>query len=679
MLAIFVCLLQVTLIGAASSALAAWFMTRAPSLSARLGWLGIALSSMTVLAALIDLPRPWTIREPAALAPVFSTRIPEVRVSAHGRPATETPPALTWTLPQLVSGLGQLRREQPGLERDLIVGCSILAWLAGGLFAMRGVLGTLALWQLRATSTLNEDPRLQRQVDQLSERTKVKVCRIYSSSRIHMPCVSWLCPGAIYVPSGFDRWSWSECRAALAHEMAHESRWDAQMRFAADLLLPWVSFHPWMRLLRRQLVLGQELAADQRAAEMLGSVPEYQRGLSMLALRMDSQCDASFSFGVSVSTNNVVRRIKMLSLKMPAVRRWQEMVVASLLLAMGAMTVAWTAKADDTVRVASRTKPVPASRMFVRSPTAPWQTLGAQHGYLAVRPNAILPHFSKEIYDAFLGEVFNTEEVQLEDYGIDGRNVSLITANLTGSVKRIAEEDLDESGQKFNGYAQANAMTLDSQTPIDWPRLAKECFSGFEEGAEPEVATRWLRESMISQGVSKHMSILSKNTGVEESPLVQDVQTTFKTIDGGVIACAMVVPRAELKDLEPEIGVEHDPFGFLPALKMVKCLGVGIDMQDASQQHVKVALMPADGVSAGEVVALFEGCCRRAAGALQALAVVGSSTLEPREQATLAQIIDDIQAAQFQALPADSEGPSLVLWHLKMNVDTGQYLSSLLN
>jgi hypothetical protein len=69
---------------------------------------------------------------------------------------------------------------------------------------------------------------------------------------------------------------------------------------------------------------------------------------------MDSQRTASYS--VSVSTNDVIRRIKMLSSTRPSLSRWQEVVSVAAILFVSGIAAAWTANADEPIRVVSRRK-----------------------------------------------------------------------------------------------------------------------------------------------------------------------------------------------------------------------------------------------------------------------------------------------------------------------------------
>jgi beta-lactamase regulating signal transducer with metallopeptidase domain len=224
------------------------------------------------------------------------------------------------------------------------------------VFLGRCIAGGYWLWQLRNAQRLPEESFIYQELALLSAEcgisfpVDIRTCDLLSS-----PCVSWLSRGTIYVPNNFEQEQPEERSTALAHKLIHEVRRDPQSRFLAELCLSLLCYHPLMLLLRRrQLIFTQELATDRQAAGLLGSLNAYQRGLSLLALRMDSQRTASYS--VSVSTNDVIRRIKMLSSTRPSLSRWQEVVSVAAILFVSGIAAAWTANADEPIRVVSRRK-----------------------------------------------------------------------------------------------------------------------------------------------------------------------------------------------------------------------------------------------------------------------------------------------------------------------------------
>src|SRR5207249_2994090 len=89
------------------------------------------------------------------------------------------------------------------------------------------------------------------------------------------------------LPEDWLTWSESECRAVLAHELAHIQRGDYTSMFVAQFITAFYWYHPLVRWLIRQLRCGQELAADALAVRCVGSSRDYLRTLCRLALHQE--------------------------------------------------------------------------------------------------------------------------------------------------------------------------------------------------------------------------------------------------------------------------------------------------------------------------------------------------------------------------------------------------------
>ena len=62
MISILVCLIQITLITSLTLNASKVFLSISPQLSARMSWLGIALSSLVVVATFVGVQRLWTFK-----------------------------------------------------------------------------------------------------------------------------------------------------------------------------------------------------------------------------------------------------------------------------------------------------------------------------------------------------------------------------------------------------------------------------------------------------------------------------------------------------------------------------------------------------------------------------------------------------------------------------------------
>ena len=108
--------------------------------------------------------------------------------------------------------------------------------------------------------------------------------------------VGWWRP-TVMLPAGWREWSPAELKAVLAHELAHIARHDALWRLVAAFTVALHWGQPLMHWLRRQLLLAQELAADELAAAAMGSKREYLQALAKLALRQDSRLSGNAAGG----------------------------------------------------------------------------------------------------------------------------------------------------------------------------------------------------------------------------------------------------------------------------------------------------------------------------------------------------------------------------------------------
>lgn len=667
MIAILVCISQLTALCLLTLAAAKLCLLRAPQLAAQLSFWGILLSGATVVVACLDLPRPWTL--------IRSTSTSAQMTLTSSNPPTETKhdpdmPSLAWGIPleSVLAELSKLRQSQPVLESRVVKACYVFAFVIGLLFLLRCLVGGWTLVRLWSTCSRNTELELNQQLANILQRNGFwKTPKIYTSTRIHTPCVSWLRRGVIYVPEGFSDWSDVEQQTALAHEWGHEIRWDAQWRFVAELLLSLFYFHPLAGRMRRTLILGQELATDRRAAQMLGSLKRYRQGLSMLALRMDADRKTSFSFGVSVSTNSVVRRIRMLHLKEPKRRPWQEIIVTIVFSLMTTLSIGWTIQADEPLRLASRNKvKPPVASVFQHAPLEPWNELGQQTGYVTARPSQLndFPEYQR-LADFLISHLGEKTGIDFDGYGVKTSNMEILLTNLSGSVTRVPEEKQLEEGKQYTGNLTATAIDMKTHSPVRWSELTKEVVQKVIPLAleQPKAV-----KSLAELGTSNHLCMVSKDSEPVDDMSHRLLQQTYSQVSGGLLTGAFIVPHDDLLDAQQSLSQDKDPFGLLPVLTSTRTLGAGVDLNSADQQHWKLVLLPGDTVSATLLLESVKDVQSRMITIGSAMRLLAPNSDKRSKSGLFAQLAQDVAKADIRVGSLDS-GHMAVFIELKVNID----------
>jgi hypothetical protein len=216
----------------------------------------------------------------------------------------------------------------------------------------------------------------------------------------------WLRP-TLVLPNNWREWDDDECRAVIAHELAHIIRRDVFWRFVAFYAFAMHFYNPLVHWLLRRVILYQELAADAIAADVIGR-SRYLNSLSSLAIRKDNRLIRDDSIGLlPVFSGYLIRRIKLLHSKEGSkgmvIQNRQTIFSAAvslafLLMGLGALATRGIAQppkdAPNVFKGISFTKRVvdgnsrsnPRQEMFHRSSLDP-STIGAgnQNGMVVIR------------------------------------------------------------------------------------------------------------------------------------------------------------------------------------------------------------------------------------------------------------------------------------------------------
>ncbi|MEM7477915.1 MAG: M56 family metallopeptidase [Planctomycetota bacterium] len=597
MISYLVCAIQITAIGFASLLLGRIVLQRAPALSARIGLLGILACSTALLLTATKAPRLWELQSRIAHA--------EQQVESktkHGpRESGLEIPMLEFSLDQPLQILAEFKSKQPDVDRRLRYGAFYLV-LAIGFWALtRFLLGCYALASLIRESSEVASSQIAGELQTLSARHNLsKSIMLRRSGRIATPCICWMRPFTIFVPDGFERWSLLERKTALAHELQHIVRGDAMWRFFSELLACCISFHPVVWLLRREIVAAQEFATDCQAAQSFSNPEQYRKGLSMLALRMDSQSHKPMFLEVSVSTNSVVRRIQMLKKTSKPFATWQNALCVIAMFGIGICTLLCSARADDPVRVASRNKPKPvAAATFAQGAMQPDAFLGAQNGYFAIRPSALSDSKSWSDLLKMIEQDSEGSGYDLESIGLDQRNLKLIHLNAFLHLKVIPESERKEKDHRFTFTAGANGFVVETHEAVDWKQAwdklpIKDIYSAVFQKVQEEIA-----EVFEEAGNSKSFSMVSENAETPDKSTI--LPEMMKLVDGGDIVFSnqvLVAPEvlAELKNSP----ADFDPMEAIPCLERLEAIAFGVDVDSKGDHHIRLALLPKTTSTAAE-------------------------------------------------------------------------------
>ncbi|QDV25719.1 M56 family metallopeptidase [Aureliella helgolandensis] len=600
---------QFTVVLAIANIFVRCLIARSPQLATAVCLLGITLVSIIIPVTLIPFPKftieSWPIA-PFASREVQSPEIPPQPTPLDSSVSMDSSVAAGGgiNLRQLFSNLPLTASLELG-EQPKPASICFFAWcLLAGMGWFRLALSVNALRRLRKQSGHYHNPQLESTLAAWArQHSRNLTFRLLLTDQVPSPCVAWIDRATIYLPSGFENWPEDEQLAVLAHEAAHVFRRDARWRFFFDLMGQWVNFHPLAWLLKRQLVLVQELAADQEAGHLLTS-EKYRTGLCKLALRMDSQPQLSlFSVGVSLSTHSVIRRIKMLgSVKKPQLARWQQFVVVVVVAGMGLSVAFCTAGADEPTRVALRAaKPLAKPPvLFARHTSQPWDEVGVQSGFFRVLPSAAA---QKPLVKQAINEATVELGIGDLDCGVSlTRDFVSWTSNLDFKIADLPLESRN-SGHRFTLSINAYKPALYFDREVDWAEVAHKLPLSNLAGLTNVEALASLLEK---QGHSKTLRMNLSDSSTYDEGDFTIAKSLWPLIDGGVTAA--VFSLAEVAKIDPDYEpVPSSMAVCMQALSHCSFAGVGVDFADAASPcQVRLALVPNVENSAAKIQAQVE-------------------------------------------------------------------------
>jgi beta-lactamase regulating signal transducer with metallopeptidase domain len=419
---------QALVIASLAIVFSALAMRRSPAAGATIAWTGVmATLVLTVLAPapvpkwdhLFRTARKALNREAASSsfldAKAIGAMPPEGSTNGELREMT-----LKYEFLRRIVASIQPARSAVALPRAsgrLVVGIVVLGVL---LSLTRVGYGAWTISVLSRESRLVEEGQLGVELNTLSQKLGLRsVPAIRESRSIVSAAVIGCRRPAIVLPEQWRTWSAAELRAVLAHELAHIGRHDSLLRMVTALTVALQCCQPLVYWLRRQLMVAQEIAADELAAAAIGSRVEYLHAISKLALRQDGRSMAGpTAMLLPIFTGFLLRRIEMLRATDGSTRRvfrltWQWSAIA-ILIAAAASTTAIRglaqqpdAKTDGSARVARARDSKLKSDMIAIDAHAAAATLFQ-------RPHVTLPLVTRPEANGFvvrLGEILRRPEI----------------------------------------------------------------------------------------------------------------------------------------------------------------------------------------------------------------------------------------------------------------------------
>lgn len=386
------CWAQVLVVAAIATLLSRLAMRQSPATGAAIAVSGVLTAVALTLLAVVPsealaqiVPILWHEQRNGDGTANDTAQINTGEIASQTKPST----AGTDAEPRIALGLSVFRRTVGSLRRSesTLANQRGIVGFVGGMLAVASMIGVARLlygvWAISALGRASRsvsDPRIAAVLKEIRPHFGNQALPpVKESDQIANAAVVGCWRQAIILSSEWREWSSAELKAVLAHEWAHVVRRDYACRIVASLCVAMQCLQPLVYWLRRQLVLTQELAADELAAAAIGSRAEYLRALVQITLRQDQRpIGGPMEMLLPVFSGFFMRRIEMLRAKDCSLPRplWQGSAIA-LVIAISLATTALRGLAqppekdeDGSIRVATANKTVPRPAAEQNNPRA---------------------------------------------------------------------------------------------------------------------------------------------------------------------------------------------------------------------------------------------------------------------------------------------------------------------
>ena len=168
---------------------------------------------------------------------------------------------------------------------SILATAALALWISGAVILAGGL--TWAHLQVRRWTRLSEtllDPRWQGNLKVLSADLEMRApAELRIAAGISGPLTCGLFRPVILVPETARRWTVTELRATLAHELGHVARRDCASRCITQIVCALQWFNPLVWILRHRLLAEQEEACDRLA--LRSGLRPSQYAAALVAIR----------------------------------------------------------------------------------------------------------------------------------------------------------------------------------------------------------------------------------------------------------------------------------------------------------------------------------------------------------------------------------------------------------
>jgi beta-lactamase regulating signal transducer with metallopeptidase domain len=123
----------------------------------------------------------------------------------------------------------------------------------------------------------------KRAFERYGQRLSIALPQVRESDEVTGPLILGAAHPVLLLPEDFGRFSASEVRAALCHELAHVKRRDYLGNLLCQLAALPAAWHPLMTIVQQRIRMSREMVCDAMAAREIDSPLSYARSLLALA------------------------------------------------------------------------------------------------------------------------------------------------------------------------------------------------------------------------------------------------------------------------------------------------------------------------------------------------------------------------------------------------------------